>query len=157
MRLFNRLPACVVAVTAATAAAAGPLDQFSGRWAGWGRITTTSGASEKMKCVTTYEVSAGGTSATQKFRCASPSYRIDAIVNFTAKGKALGGDWRERIYAAGGRLRGTVNPGRIKMTLRSETFVTAVTIAASRCAQTIDIRPRGGIEVDSIRVELKRC
>ncbi len=139
------------------AVAAGPLDRFAGRWAGWGQLSTASGQREKLKCVATYFVKDGGAAAHQNFRCNSDSYRLDATVDYTAAGASLSGTWREQIYSVGGSLRGKVNGGRISMRARADNFVAAVVISSSRCTQTIRIEPSGGVEISLISVELKRC
>ena len=153
------LRVCLLGLFLSTAGAAwaGPFDSYAGRWAGWGQLQLTNGGSEKMKCVTTYFIKRGGNSATQNFRCASPGYRLDAVVNYTATSSGLTGDWRERIYSNGGSLRGTVSSSGMNYSFRSETFAGQVKISKSNCSQSIRIRPRGGVDISQLSVSLKRC
>jgi len=157
MRTIIQALTIVTAVSIATSALAGPLDRFSGRWAGWGEVATTSGNSEKLKCATTYKVIKGGTKARQNFRCQSASYRFDAVANYTAKGAMLSGDWRETIYSVGGSLKGRIRGGIVDMTIRADSFVGQVGIRSAKCRQSISIRPSGGVEISSIIVNLRRC
>ena len=157
MRFLITALGALTFIATASMAHAGPLDQFAGRWGGWGQLTTTGGATEKLKCVANYKVAKGGNKARQTFRCAGPGYRIDAVVNYQAKGNRLTGTWSESIYSAGGALNGTIKGGRIRMSARSETFVVGVNITSASCKQTIDIRPQGGVEIQSILVSVKRC
>jgi hypothetical protein len=157
MRTLTTISLTTIFLLVASAASAGPLDRFAGRWTGWGQLSTVSGVKEKLKCVTTYMPAKAGTAARQNFRCTSASYRLDAVVDYAVDGGQLTGTWRERIYSAGGPLQGTINGGSISMIARSETFVTRVRINASRCSQSINIEPSGGVEISEITVDLRRC
>ena len=136
---------------------AGPLDRFSGRWAGWGRITLDSGKSETLKCVTVYRVSNGGKAAKQSFRCSSPSYRFDAKANYKVAGRKVSATWTESIYAMEGDIAANMTASGLQGTMRSSTFVGRIKITHSgRCRQTTVITPRQ-IEVRSLTVDMKRC
>ena len=136
---------------------AGPLDRFSGRWAGWGRITLDSGKSERVKCVTVYRVSNGGKAANQSFRCSSPSYRFDAKADYKVSGRKVSATWAESIYAMEGDIVATMTGSGLQGTLRSSTFAGRIKISHSgRCRQTTVITPRQ-IEIRSLTVDMKRC
>lgn len=144
-----------VIVTVGTASA-GPLDRFAGRWAGWGKLSLTNGNSEKMKCVTTYVVSGAGTKARQNLRCASPSYRIDAVVNLGVNGRRLVGNWREQIFSIGGTLKGATTKTGLRAIFRSDTLVGSLSISSGKCRQSLDIRTKG-VEISGLSVDLARC
>ena len=158
MGWWIRISIVIVACAITAGANAGPLDQFAGRWAGWGRLSLAGGNTEKLKCVTTYRVKSGGLSADQNFRCASAGYRFDAVVTLNVSSNKVSGEWRERIFSAGGPLSGTLKSGNMRLRLRSETFVASVDVKSRKCTQSIVIKPRGGdIDIQSISVSLKRC
>jgi len=156
MRFLALLAVITTTLPFATHAFAGPLDHLSGRWTGWGRLHTAGGASEQLKCVTTYKIKNGGRAAQQNFRCTSSSYRFSAKLNYVANGTSISGSWREQIYSVGGTFRGRVQGRSMKMNMRAQTFDMGVAINSSRCAQNINIR-LNGVDIDRINIQMKRC
>ena len=96
---------------AAFGATANPAKDLAGRWTGGGQIQLAGGGSEAVKCVATYQVSGGGNTIRQALRCASASYKIDAVANLAIKGSSVSGDWEERTYSTTGGIGGRVTPG----------------------------------------------
>ena len=157
MRIVAIFITFIAVLLAAANAYAGPLDYLDGRWAGWGRLHTKNGASQRLKCITTYKISNGGTKATQNFRCTSDGYRFSSVLNYTAKAGKLSGSWREQIYSAGGAVQGSSRPGNIKMTLQAETFTARASIMSSKCTQNIAVVLDDSIEIDRFDIKLRRC
>ena len=157
MRLVVILITLSAMLSLAANAHAGPLDYLQGRWAGWGKLYTSNGVFQRLKCITTYKISNGGTKAVQNFRCTSAGYRFSTVVNYDVNRNVLSGSWREQIYSAGGKLQGRHRPGQIEMTLRAETFKAGVSIQSAKCTQTINVRLTGAVDIERFDIQLKRC
>ncbi len=136
---------------------AGPLDYLNGRWAGWGKLYTANGASQRLKCVTTYKTANGGQKAKQNFRCTSSGYRFSTVLNYSVRENTLSGGWKEQIYSAGGKVQGRNRPGNLAMTLFADTFTANVAIKSSKCTQLINVRLKGDVGVSRFNIQLRRC
>ncbi|MGD9784101.1 MAG: hypothetical protein AB7E80_05735 [Hyphomicrobiaceae bacterium] len=140
----------------AAAAQSGPLNDLPGRWSGWGAITLPSGQSEQVKCIATYFVRNGGTRIDQNLRCASASYRIDAVAGFDISGDTVKGHWEERANVAQGSVSGRMTPSGFNLAIRGDSFTAAMSVATSRCKQSINISPEG-LEIRRIAIALDKC
>ncbi len=141
---------------ASPALSAQSIDGFSGRWSGWGSITMASGAAEQVKCVATYFIKQDGAELIQNLRCASQSFRIDAVANLDVKGDEVSGKWEERTYAAQGSVSGRLTSGGFNLSIQGDNFSAAMRVAMTDCKQSITIAPRG-FEISRIAIGLDKC
>lgn len=148
--------AAAVAGAAALGAMANPSQELAGRWTGGGQITLSSGGSEALKCIATYQVSGGGTTIRQALRCASTSYKIDAVANLTISGSSVSGDWEERTYSTTGSIGGRVTPGGYNLAISGPTFSASMQVSAAGCKQSIFITPKG-FDISRISLNLSKC
>ncbi len=147
---------------------ASPMVGIDGRWSGWGSITMEDGSSEQVKCVATYftkepsvttegGISKGGSAGLQQnLRCASQSFRIDAVANLNVSGDAVSGNWEERTYAAQGSVSGRLTGPGFNLLIQGSNFSAAMTVAIASCMQVITIVPRG-LQVSRIAISLDKC
>lgn len=155
--LVRRLTAGLVfAATATTSLAAGatPVGDLPGRWSGWGSVTLASGQSEQVKCVATYFVE--GPSVRQNLRCASQSYKIDAVATLSVANGRVTGAWEERTWSVGGSVTGKVNDKGFDLAINGPNFGAAMTVGGTNCKQSINIMPRG-FEISKIALNLGKC
>ncbi len=143
-------------IICATMALATPVQTLPGRWAGWGNIVMSSGASEQMRCIATYFVKGGGDSVRQNLRCASQGYKIDAIANLKVANGKVSGDWEERTWSKTGSVSGDVINDGFRLNIRGPDFTAAMAVNTSTCKQSISITPRG-FEISKISMDLGKC
>lgn len=155
----TRLTATAAAVLAAVAwsSMAWPavLGHLNGRWAGWGSITLANGSSEQVKCIATY-LPSGSNGLQQNLRCASQSYKIDAVAKLLFDNDLVSGDWEEKTYAAAGSIRGRVNGTGFNLSIQGAAFSAAMAVTTQDCKQTISITPQG-FDISRISIGLSKC
>jgi len=145
-----------MAAPRAGAAPEAPLGDLPGRWSGWGAVTLGSGRSEQVKCIATYFLKDEGASLLQNLRCASSSYRIDAVATLAIMGEHVSGHWEERNNQAAGSVSGRLTRSGFNLSIQGESFTAAMTVATSHCKQSINIAPQG-IDIRRIAIGLDRC
>lgn len=138
------------------AAAANPVTQLAGRWAGPGSIAMSSGETEQMRCIATYFIENNGGSVRQNLRCASQGYKIDAISNLKVAGGRVSGAWEERTWATTGSIKGDMQGDGFNLTIDGPGFSAAMAVKTSNCNQSINITPRGNT-VAKISMNLGKC
>lgn len=148
--------AVAAGLAAAEAVPAPGLADLAGRWSGWGSIRMESGAAEQVKCVVTYVVPPSGSEVTQNLRCASQSFRIDAVASLGVKGADVVGRWEERTYDARGSVSGRLTESGLSLSITGDSFSAAMAVAVAGCKQSITIAPRG-FEIQKISVGLEKC
>jgi hypothetical protein len=152
-RVAARMTFAFAALVAA-AASASPVTDLPGRWAGWGSVVLSSGQSEQVKCVATYFVE--GQSVRQNLRCASQSYKIDAIATLSVANGRVTGAWEERTWSVGGSVTGRVSERGFDLAINGPNFDAAMTVGGTNCKQSINIMPRG-FEISKIALNLGKC
>ena len=140
----------------ATAALANPTNDLAGRWSGGGQVTLANGQTETLKCVATYTVSGGGKEVRQGLRCASTSYKIDAVANLDISGNSVSGNWEERTYSATGNITGRMTAGGFTLSISGGLFSASMQVSVSGCKQSIFITPQG-LEISRITISLGKC
>lgn len=143
-------------VRAPEAAGTPSLTSLAGRWSGWGSIRMESGAWEQVKCVAVYQVKDGGGRLTQNLRCASRSYRIDAVADLDVIGAVVSGRWEERSYEAKGTVSGRLTDEGFSLSIQGDSFSAAMAVTVGGCRQSLTIVPRG-FEIERIAVGLEKC
>lgn len=159
LRPAHVLAAALVLASAAAVAKAeteAMLASLAGRWSGWGSIVMAAGATEKVRCVVTYDIAATGSTLHQRLRCASASYRIDADADLELSDGAVAGRWSERNYAAEGTVKGRASAAGMNLSIEGDHFSAVMALTASPCNQAITIAPRG-IDVARVSMELSKC
>jgi hypothetical protein len=143
-----------LAVLAATAAAAGPIEELDGYWSGGGTVVFSEG-SERVKCAVRYKVGQGGAQIKQTMRCASADYSINATAELAVSGAQVAGNWEEKTYSASGQVSGRYT-GTFVLSIKGANFSAAMNVNLSSCKQSITIHPRG-LEVRRISMNLAKC
>jgi len=148
--------AVLVLGIAASPASATPISNLEGRWTGWGSIVRENGTSEQVKCIATYFVGQQGATLQQNLRCASASYRIDAVAELEVKSGVVSGRWEERANAASGTVSGRMTGEGFNLAIQGAEFSAAMAVAGSACKQSINIAPRG-VDIARISIGLGKC
>lgn len=146
-----------VAITlAGPAAAANPVSDLPGRWTGWGSVVLSSGASEKLKCVATYFLKRDGSDIQQNLRCASASYKIDAVANLLLNSSKVSGEWKDRVHENAGSVSGRMTAKGFNLSIVGDGFSAAMAVSTSACKQSISIAPKG-FDIQKINIGLGKC
>ncbi|MBA4234259.1 MAG: hypothetical protein C0465_27185 [Ralstonia sp.] len=168
--MFRKISAAMALALAGMvpASPASPMVGIDGRWSGWGTIMMESGSAEQVKCVATYVTKApsvtteggiangGSASLQQNLRCASQSFRIDAVANLNVKGDDVSGHWEERTYSAQGSVSGRLTGAGFNLSIQGPNLSAAMIVAISDCKQSITIVPRG-FDISRIAISLAKC
>jgi hypothetical protein len=137
-------------------ASANPFSELAGRWSGWGSVKLANGTAEQVKCVATYQVDDTGGGVQQNLRCASASYRIDAVAKLQMASGQVTGSWEERTYAASGSVSGRMTGSGFNLSIQGANFTAAMAVATSPCKQSINIAPNG-FDITRIAIGLGKC
>lgn len=140
----------------ATSALANPVAELAGRWSGWGSVKLANGTAEQVKCIATYQVEDGGGGLQQNLRCASPSYKIDAVAKLSLASGQVTGSWEERTYSASGSVSGRMTGSGFNLSIQGANFSAAMAVATSACKQSINIAPNG-FDITRIAIGLGKC
>lgn len=146
----------VFLLTAAASMTAGAtiVTDLPGRWTGWGSVTLATGQSEQVKCVATYFVE--GATVRQNLRCASQSYKIDAVANLSVANGRVTGQWEERTWSVGGSVTGRQTDKGFDLAINGPNFGAAMLVGGTNCKQSINIMPKG-FEISRIALNLGKC
>ena len=118
-------------------------------------VTLTSGATERIRCRSTYQVSSDGDQLTQSLRCASDSYRFELNSRAMSEGGRLSGSWTETSRTASGALVGQATPGQISARVTSPGFTADLSLSTRGDRQTVTIRSQG-TELSGVSLSLRR-
>lgn len=155
--VYAAVAAGVVSLGIATSAiAADAIDHLPGRWSGWGSITLSNGSTEQLKCVATYFVENAGASLKQNLRCASASYKIDAVTNMTVSGNSVSGNWEERTHSNSGEVSGRIAGKNVKLNITGQNFNAGLALKTSPCKLSINFTPQG-LDITRIAIGLRKC
>lgn len=149
------LASAVVIAAASTASADSAVQNLAGRWSGQGALETSAGTRETVKCVVTYEVKSGNSVINQNLRCASASYKIDALTQMTVAAGQLSGTWAESSFGTSGTVSGQVRSGGFTIVVDGGLFSARMSVASGKSSQTLNILP-AGLAVTKISIGLKR-
>jgi hypothetical protein len=149
------LAAGMMAMGASAAAAETAVENLAGKWSGQGALETSSGARETVKCVVVYEVKSANTVINQNLRCASASYKIDAVTQMKVAGGQLTGTWAESSFGTSGTVAGQVRAGGFTIVVDGGLFSARMSVASGKTSQTLNILP-AGLAVTKISIGLKR-
>lgn len=159
MRWLQITRVAFLVLVAAPALAADPQalpGKLAGRWSGWGKIVLASGASEQVRCATTYDVASDGNSWHQTLRCASASYRVDTAADLSLAAGDVRGAWRELATASEGRVQGRATEAGLNLAIEGTGFSASLVLVVSECRQSIAIVPKG-LDVERIAITLQKC
>ena len=156
MKKLVAVVATASTVLLAQSAAANPVLNLPGRWAGPGSIVMTNGEIEQMRCVATYFVEGNGANVKQNLRCAGQGYKIDAVTSLVVTNGRVTGGWEERTWATTGSIKGDVQNDGFTLTIDGPGFTAAMAVKTNNCNQSISITPRGNA-VAKISMTLGKC
>lgn len=156
MVLLAALATSTPAIYTPLQAAPKTIDQLAGRWSGWGSVKMSNGATEQVKCVSTFFVENAGKAVRQNLRCASSSYKIDVRANLNVSGTSISGTWEERNHSNSGSVSGTLSGTTFRLAISGPVLNAAMTMASSPCKLNINIAPRN-FNVERIAIGLSKC
>jgi len=135
---------------------AGPFLGMSGHWSGAGTITTTNGATERIRCKVAYAVNASGKAVQQTLRCASDSYRVEISSNVISEGGSLSGSWAETTRGLSGNISGRASGAEILANVAGAGFAVRLDVRTHGDRQSVTIRPQGGTDVTAVSIALRK-
>lgn len=156
MRFLAAASGLAASTMIAGTALANPVAELAGRWSGWGSVKLANGTAEQVKCVATYLVEEGGGGLQQNLRCASASYKIDAVAKLSMASGQVTGSWEERTYSASGSVSGRMTGSGFNLSIQGANFSAAMAVATSPCKQSINIAPNG-FDITRIAIGLGKC
>ena len=164
-RTFGRLAVAALAVAGVTATAnvasvpraeaAVKFTDLRGNWRGWGWVTLNNGGRERVRCRVSYSPR-GNNNLSQNLRCASTTYKIDAVTTVRRRGNKLSGQWKENSFNVKGTLSGRATNSGFSLSLAGDVFSAGMSVSVSKCNQSLNINVRG-IEIRTVSMTLKRC
>lgn len=132
-----------------------PIENLAGKWTGHGALETSTGTRETVKCVANYDIKSNSTVIIQTIRCASASYKIDALTQMKVTGDKITGNWTESSFGTTGSVTGHVRAGGFNVVVDGGLFSARMTVAAGKGSQTLNILP-AGLAVSRISIGFKR-
>ena len=155
-RIASRALAIGLFLPSAAFAQTGGFVALSGSWSGSGSVTLASGATERIRCRATYEVTPSGNTFQQSLRCTSDSYNFDLRSSVVRSGDTVSGTWSETSRNVTGGIAGRVSGSQIQATIQGPAFSASLTMATQGDRQTVSIRSQG-TEVSAVSVVLRRA
>jgi len=155
-RIASRALAVVLLLSSAAVAQTGGFAGMSGSWSGSGSVTLASGATERIRCRATYEVTPSGNTFQQSLRCASDSYNFDLRSSVVRSGDTVSGTWSETSRNVTGGIAGRVSGSQIQAMIQGPAFSASLTMATHGDRQTVSIRSQG-TEVSAVSIVLRRA
>ena len=134
----------------------GPFSALQGSWSGGGTIKKSNGASERIRCRSTFET-AGAANLALRLRCASDSYNFDLTANVAYQGGTISGSWQEATRNVVGGISGrSAGEGRQVQAIAQAPGVTSnITLTTRGSHQSVSILTPGA-EVPEITVSLEK-
>jgi hypothetical protein len=133
----------------------GPFAPLAGTWSGEGTITTSSGASERIRCRARYTIGEGGRAFQQALTCASDSYKFEISSNVETDGTRVTGTWSEATRGVSGNLSGRISGPNISALVEGAGFSAGVAVNTRGRSQSVNIKP-GGTDVTDVTVNLHK-
>ncbi len=125
----------------ASAAATSELTGLEGSWGGSGAVTFDGGSKESLRCNGYYK--GEGEALSMVIKCASPGgAKIELRSQLTANNGAVTGIWEERTYNATGSIKGSSEPGALKVAIDGAITGT-LSVAFTDKSQTVAIATTG--------------
>jgi hypothetical protein len=155
-RIASRALAVVLLLPSAAFAQTGGFVALSGSWSGSGSVTLASGATERIRCRATYEVTPSGNTFQQSLRCASDSYNFDLRSSVVRSGDTVSGTWSETSRNVTGGISGRVSGSQIQAMIQGPAFSASLSLATQGDRQTVNIRSQG-TEVSAVSIVLRRA
>lgn len=134
---------------------AGAFAGLAGSWSGVGSLTLASGANERVRCRSTYNVDGSGDQVQLTLRCASDSYRFDLAGNVVSQGGAISGTWSEATRNVSGSLSGSASAGKIQARVDAQGFAANLYITVNGNQQGVSISS-AGTELSRVTLTMTR-
>jgi hypothetical protein len=140
----------------AGSAEARPFSALFGSWSGEGKIMKADGASERIRCRSSYEP-AGGGQISLRLNCNSESYKFDLSANVMYEGGRIAGSWSEASRGVGGSIAGRSNPNgsQVQALAQSAAFSANISLTTRGARQLVQIVSPGS-DVREVTVALER-
>jgi hypothetical protein len=133
-----------------------PFSAIAGSWSGSGIIKKANGTSERIRCRSVYEPSAGS-QLQLRLRCASDSYNFDLSASVAYDGGAVSGSWNEASRNLTGSIQGRSNGNgrQIQVVAQSLAFTSNLTLNTRGDKQSILILAPG-TEVSEVAISMEK-
>lgn len=128
---------------AGATAMAGPFSGMAGSWSGGGKLTTTDGNSERLRCRANNSVGSSGNTINISIRCASDSYKIDLSGYAANSNGRISGQWSEPNYNSAGTLSGRAGHNSINAMAIGNTISARLSMRGTGNHMSVTIQPEG--------------
>jgi hypothetical protein len=134
----------------------GPFSGLSGQWSGYGSVTKTDGAKERIQCRAHYAAGGAGASLSLQLNCASTSYKMQISAHAVSNAGVLSGSWNEAVHGQVGNISGRAAGGTIRAQVSGGNFSAGVGIRTQGNTQSVTITPSTGTDVRFVTVSMRK-
>jgi hypothetical protein len=134
----------------------GPFSGLSGQWSGYGSLTKTDGAKERIQCRARYAAGGTGASLSMQLNCASTSYKMQISAHAVSNGGALSGSWNEAVHGQVGNISGSAAGATIRAQVSGGSFSAGVGIRTQGNSQSVTITPSAGTDVRYVTISMHK-
>ena len=130
-------------------------ENLAGSWSGSGRVETSNGLREPVRCKANYNVKNAGQSVKLDLRCASDAFTFELSSNIDRNGETLSGDWFESTNSVAGTISGRNGDGLIEARADGDTFTALITVGTNGSRQSF-LMESPGARVSRVSIDLRR-
>jgi hypothetical protein len=134
----------------------GPFSALNGSWSGGGMIKKSNGASERIRCRSTFAPT-GAVNLSIRLRCASDSYNFDLTASVAYQGGSVSGSFQEATRSVAGGISGhSSGEGRqVQAVAQAPGLTSNITVTTRGNHQSVSIMTPGA-DVPEIVVSLEK-
>lgn len=144
-------------IQALDTAGADQITRLAGRWAGDASLVPASGPNRTYKCVVVYRAEGDGKQISQKLRCKSDDFKLEAATLLRIDGSVVTGNWEDPINAIGGDVKGIVTAGGFDVNLGGRFFQAKLEVNGSGCEQQVKLTPARAEYMKELSASLRKC
>lgn len=137
------------------ASAQSTFENLVGSWSGNGRVETSNGSREPVRCKANYKIKNDGQSVRLDLRCASDAFKFELNSNIIQDGEILSGDWFESTHSVAGKISGQNKGGLIEVRAEGDTFTALLTVGTKGSRQSFLMESPGAM-VSQVSIDLRR-
>ena len=137
-------------------AAEGPFVHLAGSWSGSGTVALASGAKERIRCRSTYQVDDDGRNLRLELRCASDSYNFELRASVAHSNGQISGTWTELTRRLSGNISGSGTANQMQLNAVGQTFAASLSMTTRTNQQSISIQSPGS-EMSGVTISLNKA